>query len=80
MNIPSISQVAVKNNYVLLITFSDGLQKSIDIFPFIKTGVSAQLRDPEYFKNVKINDGYIYWENGFDFCPVFLYYYSPPAL
>ena len=79
MNIPSIVNVEILRDYQLKITFNDGLQKLVDIMPFIGSGVSSQLKDPEYFKNVIINDGYICWENGFDFCPQFLYRYTPKS-
>ena len=59
-------------NYKLQVTFDDGLQKTIDVLPFIKEGVSSSLKDAEYFKNVIVENGYITWQNGFDFCPVFL--------
>lgn len=41
--------------------------------PFIKSGVSKELKDSEYFKKVKVEEGYITWPNGYDFCPEFLY-------
>lgn len=77
MNIPRVTNVEVLSNYSLKITFNDAVQKTIDMLPFIKNGVSSKLKDPEYFKKVMITDGYIHWENGFDFCPKFLYTYSP---
>ena len=59
-----------KANQVLSITFDDGLQKVIDFAPFSGKGVSAALRDEEFFRQVQIDSGGgIYWPNGFDFCP-----------
>jgi hypothetical protein len=55
------------------IFFEDGKNKVIDVRPFIRNGVSAALKEQQYFKNVKVENGYISWENGFDFCPTFLY-------
>ena len=67
----SISHIA---HQVLSITFDDGLQKEIDFTPFIGKGVSAALRDEEFFKAVQIDSGGgIYWPNGFDFCPNYLH-------
>ncbi len=73
--IPSIINALPKANYILEICFKDGLRKEINIKPFIKNGVSAQLLDIELFKTVKVQDGFICWENGYDFCPEFLYNY-----
>ena len=61
-------------NQVLSITFDDGTQKEIDFAPFIGNGVSAALRDEEFFRQVQIDcGGGIYWPNGFDFCPNYLH-------
>jgi hypothetical protein len=71
--IPKIISALPKENFQLGIIFNDGKSKTVDINPFIKNGVSAALRDPQYFKKVIVENGYITWENGFDFCPEFLY-------
>ena len=39
MEIASIKEVVVVKDYILLLTFNDGLQKYVDIAPFIKEGV-----------------------------------------
>lgn len=68
-----VRQISVLKNYHLRITFDDGLVKTIDIRPYIGKGFTAELLDPEKFKKVYIESGGgITWENGFDFCPVFL--------
>lgn len=71
-SLPYIENVQVHENYQLTIQFTDGLVKRIDILPFIKNGVSRELRDADYFKKVSVENGYITWPNGFDFCPEFL--------
>ncbi len=56
------------------VVFSDGIRAKIDISPFIKSkGLSQKLNDEAFFRTVKIDEtGGITWDNGFDFCPVFL--------
>jgi hypothetical protein len=56
------------------VLFNDGVRAEIDIRPFIKSqGMSQSLNDEMLFNTVKIDEaGGIVWENGFDFCPVFL--------
>lgn len=73
--IPTIIKAVAKENYMLDIYFIDGLCKEIDVKPFIKNGVSSQLLDMEYFKKVQVQAGFICWDNGYDFCPEFLYNY-----
>jgi len=55
--------------------FEDGLQKIVNIKPFIGKGISTALEDEAFFRQVAIESGGgIYWPNGYDFCPNFLYY------
>ena len=69
----SIIEVKPLDNYVIWVRFSDKFDATIDIKPFITTGISTKLLDSDYFKQVKIDEfGGIAWENGFDFCPNYL--------
>ncbi len=59
------------------VQFADGLEKQIDLRPFIRGGVSAALNDWAFFQQVMLEDGGgIAWANGFDFCPEFLHEYA----
>lgn len=69
----SIIEVKPLADYQIWVRFADSFSASIDLKPFITTGISARLSDIEYFKQVKIDQfGGITWENGFDFCPNYL--------
>ena len=72
----SIIAAFPQKDHHLDVRFDDGARFSIDLRPFIKSGVSAALRDEDYFRGLQVADGYIYWENGFDFCPEALYAYA----
>lgn len=61
---------------MLSVRFNNGEIFNIDIKPFIKSGVSSALRERSFFDSVKVEDGYITWPNGYDFCPEFLYDYA----
>ena len=51
------------------VEFSNGLTANIDIKPFIRGGISDDLKDEEVFKSVKLDNlSGICWNNGFDFC------------
>ncbi|MEI6898559.1 MAG: DUF2442 domain-containing protein [Bacteroidota bacterium] len=68
-----IVEVKPKNDYSVFIRFADGFSAIIDISPFIRGGISDQLKDITYFNEVFIDQfNGISWANGFDFCPNFL--------
>lgn len=69
----TIVYVKPLEDYQVFIRFSDNYATTVDIKPFIGKGISAELWDSDFFNKVSVNDfGGITWENGFDFCPVFL--------
>ena len=68
-----IIEVHPGNNFTVSISFSDGFTAVVDIKPFIRGGISDQLKDPDFFKQVHVDEFHgISWINGFDFCPNFL--------
>jgi hypothetical protein len=71
--IPKVLQAKAYPDYTVDVWFGDGKFKKIDIKPYIKNGISSALKNPTYFEKVIVENGYITWENGFDFCPEFLY-------
>ena len=77
MKIINIKKVSVLENFNLRLEFENGFVKLFNVKPFIKHGVSALLNNLDYFKKVQLVDGFICWDNGFDFCPNFLYNYTP---
>ena len=69
----SIIEVRPLENYHIWIRFADNFDATIDIKPYITTGISAKLLEVDYFNQVKIDEfGGIAWQNGFDFCPNYL--------
>lgn len=77
MKLYKVLHAVPERNFILRLTFNDDTLKEINMLPFINDGISNDLRDWDYFKKVKVEHGYISWDNGFDFCPNFLYYYTP---
>ncbi len=77
MKIINIKEVVILENFNLQLQFEDGLVKLFNVKPFIKNGVSSELNNINYFRKVQLVDGFICWDNGFDFCPNFLYHYTP---
>ena len=76
----TITNVSPLKDHKVRVIFSDGVCAEIDIRPFIKDGgISQQLNDETFFKSVKLDEtGGITWDNGFDFCPVFLRKFANP--
>jgi len=69
----TVIKVKPFDNHFIWVLFADNFDATIDIKPFIKTGISAKLLDLNYFKQVSIDEfGGIAWDNGFDFCPNYL--------
>ena len=72
----SIVSAQPVENYFLQVKFDNGVSYKIDMNPFIKNGVSSALKEKHFFNNVVVEDGFITWPNGYDFCPEFLYEYA----
>ena len=74
---PNVIKVKALDDYLLEITFETkeikifNMKKLIDNIDFYKN-----LKDKEYFKNVKPYNETVIWENGEDVCPEDLYYNS----
>jgi hypothetical protein len=65
------------DGHKLDLTFEDGLRAIVDLDKVIERfdGVFAPLRDPEYFRQVRVDPeiGTIVWRSGADLCPSVLY-------
>jgi Protein of unknown function (DUF2442) len=61
------------DGYKISLTFNDKKTKIVDIEPYLKKGVFLPLKDPDYFKLVRLSGHTIVWPNDADFCPDVLY-------
>jgi len=69
----TIIDVKPLENYQIWVLFADNFNTTINIRPFITSGISTRLLDINYFNQVKVDEfGGIAWNNGFDFCPNYL--------
>lgn len=72
-----ILDVEYLEGYKLKILFSDKITKIVDLTEKLKNakGIFSPLKDPEYFKQVSVDDccASICWPNGADICPDVLY-------
>lgn len=67
-----ITDVEYKGGYVLLCTFSTGEKKTVDLSPLLRFPAFEELRDEKNFMQFGL-DGTIFWANGADIAPEYLY-------
>lgn len=60
-------------NYELLVTFSDGEKKIVNLEPYLTGEVFGELLDKEKFVQYGLTRTTIEWANGADLAPEFLY-------
>jgi len=70
-----VVEVRFVHDYTLWLRFQDGTSGEVDIAPSFKGPIFAPLRDPEFFKQVRVDAeiGTIVWPNGADIAPETLY-------
>lgn len=71
-----ITHVEVLHDHVVRLRFADGVEKSIDLEPYLHGTVFAEIRsDSAVFASVRVDAeaGTIVWPNGADLAPDVLY-------
>ncbi len=71
-----ITHVEVLHDHVVRLRFADGLEKTIDLDPYLRGPVFAAIQnDPAVFAAVTVDPdaGTIAWPNGADLAPDVLY-------
>jgi len=68
----------VNEDFSLDLKFNDGSFKRFDVKPYLNYGVFKELKDFEYFKQVKIAFGTVQWPHEQDISPETLYLESTP--
>ena len=69
--LPHVTEVDVVGDHRLRLRFEDGTEGQVDLSKWRWHGVFEPLADPDYFREVKLDDelGTIVWPNGADFAP-----------
>ncbi|MBI4196729.1 MAG: DUF2442 domain-containing protein [Deltaproteobacteria bacterium] len=75
-----VKEATYIKDYRLRINFGDGTQKEVDLFPYLDGEVFEPLKNIAYFRQVRVNQDIdtIFWDNGADFSPEFLYKIGQP--
>jgi Protein of unknown function (DUF2442) len=71
-----ITHVEVLHDYVVRLRFADGIERTIDLAPYLHGPVFAEIRaNPAAFAAVRVDPeaGTIVWPNGADLAPDVLY-------
>ena len=76
---PRVKSVEAKQDYRLLLTFTNGEQRVFDVSPFLDKGVFKKLKSAHEFNSVHVAHGSIIWAGGQDLCPDTLYESSSPV-
>jgi len=70
---PRIKQVILRDDYKLLLFFTNGEKGVYDCLHLFDFGVFKELQDKNYFKLAKALDGTVVWLHEQDICPDTLY-------
>jgi len=55
------------------VTFADGLSGRVKILPTHLYGVFEKLRDPDFFKQLRVTDDFVSWPGDIDIAPDAMY-------
>ena len=75
---PSVINVEVKQEYILKLAFDNKETRLFDTSPFLNKGIFNELKDINYFKQVKVAFGAVEWPHEKEFSKDTLYLLSIP--
>jgi hypothetical protein len=73
-----VTAVRPMDDYHLELEFNSGETRLFDVRPYLDKGIFTQLKDPSYFRRVRLAFGSVAWPNEQDFGPDSLYAESRP--
>lgn len=76
-----VTRASYATAHKLFVTFDDGVEKLVDLGPYLEGEIFEPLKDLAYFKRFTVNPDIdtVVWENGADFSPDFLYEIGRPV-
>ena len=70
---PRVIDAQYMHDYFIHVAFSNGKEGTVDLGPYLGTGIFETLKDKEYFMKLFVDGWTISWPNGADFAPETLY-------
>jgi hypothetical protein len=61
------------DDFTLDLEFNDGSARRFDAKPYLEIGIFRELKNLDYFKNIRLAFGTVQWQNEQDFAPETLY-------
>ncbi|GHT76229.1 hypothetical protein AGMMS50262_13840 [Bacteroidia bacterium] len=68
-----VSKAKYLDHYRLLLTFNNGIEKTVDLKNELHGEVFKPLQQLDFFKKFQVPYNTVEWENGADFAPEYLY-------
>ena len=75
----TVTQVRVRDNYLLEIEFNTGETRVFDARPYLEKGVFTRLKDPAIFRRAYVAYDTVCWPGNLDIAPETLYDRSQAA-
>ena len=76
---PRVVAVTPLDNHVLLLQFTNGEQRRMDLSPYFAYPVFERLREPPFFALAQADHGTVSWPAGIDLDPDSVYLESVPV-
>ena len=70
---PRIISVEAMENYILLLTFSNGEKRQFNAKPLLELPVYKPLLNYAFFQSARVEHGTVVWPQDIDCCPDTLY-------
>jgi len=68
-----VIEVHITRYLEFTVTFADGLTGTVTLLPSHLYGVFTALKDPGFFNQLSVSDGFVSWPNDIDLAPDAMY-------
>ncbi len=72
-NCPDIIKVEALDDYILRVTFADGVIKEKILTGLLSHGVFQRLKNMDFFKKAHADHGAVVWDDNLDCAPEYFY-------
>ena len=74
--LPTVIEAEYRGEYLIKLTFNDGLQETIDFAQWLEGSVFEPLKDVGHFQRFFLEGGTVTWPNGVDIAPETLHEFA----